>query len=122
MTKSKSKTQTVTNRCVGQKSDELSYLQASQCQRPCRVSKIEAQSPQGDVQEGKRLVIIKLEGYNEIGELLIQNRTTGLQGHICYWDGGQRVFVTMAAVCMGVKEMGMQTGHRGAYNQPLSQE
>jgi len=34
------------------------------------VSKIEAQSPQGDIQEGKRLMIIELERYNEIGELL----------------------------------------------------
>ena len=65
------------------------------------------QCPQGDVQEGKRLMIIELERYNEIGELLIGNRTTGLQGHICYWDGDWRVSVTMAAVCMGVKEMGM---------------
>jgi len=52
-------------------------------------------------------MIIKLERYNKIGELLIENRTTGLQGHICYWDGGQRVSVTRAAVCMGVEEMGM---------------
>ena len=86
------------------------------------MNRIEAQSPQGTVQEGQRLIIIKLERYKEIGELLIENRTTGFQGHICYWDRGQRVSVTMAAVCMGVNEMGMQTGHRGAYNQPLSWE
>jgi len=67
-------------------------------------------------------MIIKLGIYNEIGELLIENRATGSQGHVCYWDGGQRVSVTLAAVCMGVKEMGMQTGHRGAYNWPPSQE
>jgi len=52
-------------------------------------------------------MIIKLERYNKIGELLIENRTTGLQGHVCYQDGGQRVSVTMAAVHMGVKETGM---------------
>ena len=46
-------------------------------------------------------MIIKLERYNEIGELLIGIGTTGLQGHICYWDRGQRVSVTMVAVCMG---------------------
>jgi len=57
-------------------------------------------------------MIIKLERYNEIGELLIENRTTGSLGHVCFWDGGQRVSVTMVAFCMGVKEMGMQTGHR----------
>ena len=58
----------------------------------------------------------------KIGELLIENRTTGSQGHVGYQDGDQRVSVTRVAVHMGVKEMGMQTGHRGAYNLPLSQE
>ena len=67
-------------------------------------------------------MIIKLRKYNEIGELLIENRTTGSQGQVSYQDGDQRVSVTRAAVCMGVKEMGMQTGHRGAYNWPPSQE
>ena len=67
-------------------------------------------------------MIIKLEKYNEIGELLRGNRTTGLQGHVCYWDRGWRVCVTRVAVHMEVKGMGMQTGHRGAYNQSLSQE
>ena len=67
-------------------------------------------------------MIIKLEKYNEIGELLIENRTTGSQGHICYWDRDWRVSVTRAAVCMEVKGMGMQTGHRGTYNQSPSQE
>jgi len=52
-------------------------------------------------------MIIKLERFNKIGELLIENRTTGLKGHICYWDRGWRVSVTMAAVHMGVEETGM---------------
>jgi len=52
-------------------------------------------------------MIIELGKYNEIGELLIENRTTGSQGHVCYWDGGQKVSVTRVAVHMGVKEMGM---------------
>jgi len=56
-------------------------------------------------------MIIELERYNETGVLLIENRATRLQGHVCYQDGDQRVSVTMAAVCMGVK-MGMQTGNR----------
>src|SRR5882724_6811565 len=30
--------------------------------------------------------------------------------------------VTIAAVCMGVEELGMQTRHRGTYNQPPSQD
>jgi len=71
------------------------------------VSRIEAQGSQGNVQEGQRLMIIKLRKYNEVGELLIEMVTTGLQGHVCYQDGGQRVSVTTAAVHMGVKETGM---------------
>ena len=67
-------------------------------------------------------MIIELGKYNEIRELLIENRTTGLQGHICYWNEDRRVSVTNMAVCMGVEEMGMQTGYRGAYNWALSWE
>jgi len=62
------------------------------------VGRIEAQSPQGDVQEGQRLMIIELKRYNEIRALLIEIRTTGLQGHVCYQDRGQRVFLTMVSV------------------------
>ena len=57
-------------------------------------------------------MIIELGKYNESGELLIEDRTTGSQGHIHYQDGGWRVSVTMAAFHMGMKGMGMQTGHR----------
>ena len=67
-------------------------------------------------------MIIELERYNKIGELLKEIRTTGSQGHVCYQEGGQRVFVTMVAVNIGVEEMGMQTGNRGAYIWPLSQD
>jgi len=49
----------------------------------------------------------ELERCNEIRELLIENRTTGFQGHVSYQDGEWRVSVTRAAVCMGVKGMGM---------------
>jgi len=52
-------------------------------------------------------MIIELERYNEIGELLIENRTTGSQGNVHYQDGDWRVSLTRAAVCMEVKEMGM---------------
>ena len=71
------------------------------------MSKVEVQGPQGNIQEGQRLMIIKLERYNEIGELLIAIGITGLWGHICYRCRGRRVSVTMVAVCMGVKEVGM---------------
>ena len=67
-------------------------------------------------------MIIELERYNEIRELLIEIGFTGSQGHVCYWDGGQRVSVITGAVHLGVKEMGMQTGHRDAYNRPPSWE
>ena len=77
----------------------------SQYQRSHRVSRIEAQGPQGNIQEGQRLMIIELVQYNKIRDLLIENGTTGLWGHICYWDGGQKVSVTMTAVCMGRKGM-----------------
>jgi len=31
-------------------------------------------------------MIIKLGKYNEVGELLIGVNTTGLLGHVSYWD------------------------------------
>jgi len=52
-------------------------------------------------------MIIELERYNKIGELVIENRTTGLQRHVGYWDRDWRVSVTMEAVCMGAKEKWM---------------
>ena len=58
---------------------------------------------------GKRLKIIELEKYNSAEELHIETRTTGSQGHICYWNRGRRVSVTREAVCMGVEETGMHT-------------
>ena len=58
------------------------------------------QGPQGDVQEGKRLMIIKLVKYNEIRELLIETAATGFQGNKCYWGRGLRVSITTAAVHM----------------------
>jgi len=69
MTKSKSSMQTVTNGCVSQ---EVTNRVSNICptSRSHRVSKIEVQSPQGDVQEGQRLMIIKWERYHEIGGLL----------------------------------------------------
>jgi len=56
---------------------------------------------------GIRLMIIKLRKYNEIRELLIRNTTTGLQAQVSYQDGVQEALVTMAAVHMGVEEMGI---------------
>jgi len=66
-------------------------------------------------------MIIELRKYNDLRELLIENRTAGSQGHVSYRDRGWEASVTRVAVCMGVKETGMQTGHRGTYNWPPSQ-
>jgi len=52
-------------------------------------------------------MIIKLRKYNEIGELLIGNRTAGSQAQVSYWDRVQEAPVTMVAVHMWVKEMGI---------------
>jgi len=52
-------------------------------------------------------MIIELGKYNEIGALLIENRTAGSQGHVSYQDGDRRISVTRAAVCMGVEKVGM---------------
>jgi len=52
-------------------------------------------------------MIIELRKYNEIGELLIGNRTAELQAQVSYQDSVQEASVTRAAVCMGVKETGM---------------
>jgi len=60
---------------------------------------------------GIRLIIIELRKYNKIRELLIKNRTTGLQAQVSYWGRVQEALVTMAAVHMGVEETGMQTRH-----------
>ena len=67
-------------------------------------------------------MIIKLERYNEVGELPIENRTTGLQPHVHYKDGDQRVSVTGVAVRMEEKGAVMRIGQRDAYNWSPSRE
>ena len=74
MTKSKSKTQTVANGCV---SWEAINRVSNKCPNVKELIEWEVQSPQGDIQEGQRFMIIEMEIYNEIGELLIENRATG---------------------------------------------
>jgi len=51
-TKSRSKTQTVTNGNVGQKGDDSCCWEAFQHQRPHRVSRYKLRGPQSKVQEG----------------------------------------------------------------------
>ena len=67
-------------------------------------------------------MIIELRKYNSAEELLIETRTAGFQGHICYWDRDRRVSVTRVAVHMEEKGTGMRTGSRGAYNLSPSRE
>jgi len=55
-------------------------------------------------------MIIKLERYNEIGELLIEKGTTGSQEHVCYQDRGQRVSVLGQLSAWGWKRWGCQQG------------
>ena len=71
---------------------------------------------------GIRLMIIKLRRYSEIGELHIEKGTTGLQAQVSYQDEVWKVSVTRVAVHIGVEEMGMRTGYRGAYSWSLSRE
>jgi len=59
---------------------------------------------------GTRLMIIKLRKYNEIGELLYGEENHRVAGTSKLLGQGPEAPVTRAAVCMGVKEMGMQTG------------
>ena len=67
---------------------------------------------------GIRLMIIELRKYSEIGELLIENRTTGSQAQVRYQDMVWEAPVTRAAVCIGMKETGMGTGmHVGTVEQ-----
>jgi len=54
-----------------------------------------------------RLLKIELGKYNEIGELLMRNRTTVLQAQVSYRDRFWEASVTRVAVCMEVKEMGV---------------
>jgi len=58
-------------------------------------------------------MIIELESYKQNQRTTYRDWNHRLHGHICYWDRGQRVSVTMVAVHMGVKEAWLQTGHRG---------
>ena len=86
------------------------------------MSRIEVKYSLEQCSMGKRLKIIKLGKYNSAEELLIETRTTGLQGHVCYQNGNRRASVTRAAVRMGLEGTAMRTGHRGAYKWVPSQE
>ena len=86
------------------------------------MSRIEVKYSLEKCSMGKRLKIIELEKYNSAEELHIETRTTGSQGHACYWNGDRRVSVARAAVRMEGKGTGMQTGYRGTYNRSPSRE
>jgi len=71
---------------------------------------------------GIRLMIIKLGKYNSAEELLIETRTAGSQGHICYRDGDRRVSVTRGGCLHGGEGDGDANRVKGAYNWSLSRE
>src|SRR5882724_5318723 len=104
------------------KGERRGFREASQCRRPHRVSRIEAKSSLEQCSMGKRLKIITLGKYNSAEELHIETRTTGSQGHVCYWNGDWRASVTRVAVHMELEGTGMRTAHRGAYKWGLSRE
>ena len=85
------------------------------------MSKIEAKSPQCNVQEGQRLMIIYLERYNEIRELLIENRTTGLQGHMLSGCRPEGICNYGSCPHRGRGD-GDANKEQGTYNWPLSRE
>jgi len=78
-------------------------------------------------------MIIELGIYNSAEELLIETRTTGSQGHVCYLNGDQRISVTgwlstwrrrgqdanrVPGHIQSVSESGMRTGmHRNTVEQ-----
>src|SRR5882724_1558775 len=95
---------------------------ASQRRRPRRVSKIEVRQSSKQCSMGKRLMIIELRTYIEVGELLIEKESAGLQAQVIYWGEDQRVSVTRAAVRIEGKGPGRRTGYRGAYNRSPSWE
>ena len=86
------------------------------------MSRIEAYESSEQCSTGIRLMIIELRKYNEIGELLIGNRTTRSQVQVNYRDVVWEASVTRAAVHMGVNGAEKRIGHRGAYKWGLSRE
>jgi len=56
---------------------------------------------------GIRLMIIELGEYNSAKKLLIETRTTGLQGYICYRVETRETSITRVAVRMGLEGTGM---------------
>ena len=71
------------------------------------MSKIEAYESSEQCSMGIRLMIIELRKYKEIGEPLMENRTTGSQAQVSYWDVVWGASVNRAAFRMGVTETGM---------------
>src|SRR5882724_9381891 len=95
---------------------------ASQCRRPRQVSKIEVRQSSKQCSMWKRLMIIELRKYIEVGELLIEKGSTVSQAQVSYCVEDRRVSVTRAAVRIEGKGLGRRTGYRGANNRSLSQE
>jgi len=86
------------------------------------VSKIEVRQSSKQCSMGKRLMIIELRTYIEVGKLLIEKESAGLQAHVIYRGEDWRVSITRAAVHMEGKGPVRRTGYRGAYNRSPRRE
>src|SRR5882724_7889616 len=100
MTKTSSKMQTVTRRCVGRDVCEWDTRQVLEGRMLQEVSKIVCSSFQRVIKEGQRLMIIELENYNSAEELSIEKGNIKLLGLIRHRDKGPDSKRTMAAVRM----------------------
>ena len=84
------------------------------------MSRIEAQGPQGNIQEGQRLMIIELERYNEIG---IYREWYHRVAGTCKLSGWRLEGICNYGSCLNGGE-GVRDANRAqvTYNQPPSWE
>src|SRR5882724_1552994 len=115
MTKTSSKTQTVTRRRVGRDICEWDTRHVLEGWMLREVSKIVCSSFQRVIEEGQRLMIIELENYNSAEELSIEKENTMSLGLVRHRDTGPNGKRTMAAVCMKGKRVAMRMRDRAGY-------
>src|SRR5882724_3547434 len=123
MTKTSSKTQTVTRRRVGRDVCEWDTRQVLEGRMLREVSKIVCSIFQGVIKEGQRLMIIELENYNSAEELSIEKGNIKSLGLVQHWDTGPDSKRTMAAVRMKGKRVAMRMRYRaGCMQLPIGNE
>ena len=79
------------------------------------MSKIKAQRPQVNIQEGEKTYDNQTEEIQQ-SQRTPQIETTGLQGHVCYWD------TELEGICNYGGCLQGDEGDWGAYSQSLSWE